>query len=63
MSEFEQLIDKDFGELTQQQFDRLLKLIWSETGPRRAEYLLTVLCKGQAEIYKVLKQIEANTHP
>ena len=61
MSEFEQLIDKDFTELSMPQFKRMLTLIWEHTGPDKDAYLLTTLCKIQAENYKLLKKIEANT--
>lgn len=61
MSEFEQLIEKDFGSLTENQFKNMLKLIWSETGKDRILYYNVVQCKIMAENYKLLKQIKENT--
>ena len=55
MSEFEQLIDKDFTELTMEQFKKILKLIFTETGPDKVVYYNIVQCKILAEIYKELK--------
>ena len=61
MSEFERLIGLDFTGLSMEQFKRMLVLIWSDTGRDKTDYLLTTLCKIQAENYKLLKKIEANT--
>ena len=63
MSEFEQLIGKDFTELSMPQFKRILTLIWKHTGPDKTAYLLTTLCKIQAENYKLLKSIDQAVTP
>lgn len=57
-AEFERLIELDFSSLSEEQYKRLLKLVWADTGKDKEAYYQLVQCKVLAEQYKVLIRIE-----